>query len=1050
MQSTLRGRITVAETGQAAAGLLVTALDAHDQRTLARAVSRVDGTFEMHLAPRPRERPAQDDDRGREILLEVTTRDRAAVLYRSERVFHWPPGESRPIEITVPSDPLSRATVSFPFRFSTGDEAIDRTGQRHLASMHRATGTREFLAIADADTDVELDRIEKLIAQRHFGQALDDLDRVEPGDSPLRPYHLLRRETLRARSCSRIATVYALEGKIDRARYFYRKALQPPAAADANDLAEQGRAAAVVDQGFAARVKERRRLIDALVAAAVRPPSASGCDDRRGLMLSSFFDDLVLQQVDLSTMLQPERWRRQADGGGRPPLPGPRRGWLDTVDSSPEEWGISFAAEARPRPGAVVQYAGSDAPALDIGVRNAEQKVAGAYFMPLAHARLQALTGLLALEKGVDLAGDKRQVAPLYRYSHLRERVLGMLERLDRIERKMIDLQLALDDFAQIKAEINDVLGDKRAELAALNERIDGMTNDLGLVTTLEHDVNQAHKEIEHYQEECDTEWWEIVLGIVLVVGAAIVGIVIGGYLGGAAGAAAGGFLTTILALSVVERLGIWAEAPVDCENVDEAEQAFREALKEIRRGRRALEDELEVALAQRDVLEAEVGALEYRLQVAIEANAARHLNAKTMAAILSTYEETRQHLLGQATALGRKLEASYRFEYGDHWRRPGQSSGDLIARSYEARDGKGYGGREQLLKDVESLEFMRLTGRTSKAMLLTQVVSLRRHYPATLAAFRLGTRAAFTLTQQRFDDWFPGTYLHRIRDVHVEVHLDGKPAPVRGYIGSLGASSVRFRDPANEFPVDGSAILREVDAGVRHLCFKRAAQLGVHDIAAFPEMRTVRADARAADEQRVERNAFEGLGLGATFTLELLPDQPIDLESITDVLVHFQVEAEFDAQLKRVLETKRFDRTHVAELSTRRMSEHQGREFSPQQIEFDLAATALPYPYRGKEIRDLALLVVPRAGAALDGPVAFAVQLRDEPRVPVQTDDAGRAASGKSRHAGPDGDTIRTAFAGKDPTGRWRLSIEGVPQGFAVGDVDDVLMFVRYGFAAA
>jgi hypothetical protein len=1007
----------------------------------ARTTTRPDGTFELGVPADP-----HDDKRGvvpeRTLTLVVTLLRDSIELYRGSGI-RWPPDHIHTIEISISRADLERAGAPRTLEFLTGDKVVEYASPARVAAMHRAKGTRELLPVADAEMQIELDRIEKLITQRHFGQALLDLERVEPGVSPLQTFLRMRREALRSKACCRIATVYALEGKTDDARYFYRKALEEPRGSDATE-----RVAAMIDQGFAARVSDRRRLIAELGEVAARRPYASPCEARHRLRATSLLNDAGLRaQVSAATFLRPSHRRGFIDGGN-PPLPGVTPGWLDALDPTPETWGVTFTNEAWAHPGALTEYGGADPTSLEV-YASADRRLDAATVMSVAHARLQAHAGLLALQLGVNVLGDKRRPVPLYRYAHLRERVLGMLDRLDRIERKMIDLQLSLDDYAQAKAAINNALGDSRAALAALEKRIEALMSDLVTVRSLEEEVGTVRQELKHYQEECDVEWWEIVLGVALVVVLIAVGIVIGGFVGNAPGAVAGAALGLAIALSATEALGIWAEAPVDCENVGEAEQAFSQALSEIRRGRRSLEDELETALAERDVTQAEVAALEYKLQAAIEANAARHLNAKTTAAIINTYEETRQHVLAQATALANDMETSYRFESGESWRITGDRADRLIARSYEAPEGKGYGAREKLLKDVEALEFLRLTGRTAKSTELTQVVSLRRHYPATLVAFKLGAKATFTISQSRFDDWYPGTYQHRIREVHVEVLVDGAPASVRGYLNSYGASHVRFRDPDDDVPIDGSAILVEPDADIRRLCFKRAAQLGVHDTMAFPELRSVRADARATERQTIERNAFEGLGLGSTFTIELLPDQAVDVDRITDVLVHIHVEAEFDAQLQRVLETKRFtQRTHVAQLSARKLCEQQGRPFSTEQIRFDLPSTSLPYPHRAKEIRQLALMITPRHGVTITGATEISVGLGDNSPITVETDDSGRAACGTTRHAGPSGAEILAGFAGKDPAGSWHLAIESLPPGVAGEDVGDVLMFIRYGFA--
>src|SRR5713101_5563550 len=115
-----------------------------------------------------------------------------------------------------------------------------------------------------------------------------------------------------------------------------------------------------------------------------------------------------------------------------------------------------------------------------------------------------------------------------------------------------------------------------------------------------------------------------------------------------------------------------------------------------------------------------------------------------------------------------------------------------------------------------------------------------------------------------------------------------------------------KLNDPAgNKRPIDNVHIFPEPDADIVQLCYKRLQRRRHIDTMAFPDFSSYLHEDRMKKLQDRERNFFENVGLESTWIIEFLPDQPIDFSKLTDVLIHFQYEALFDDNLKRILEKK-------------------------------------------------------------------------------------------------------------------------------------------------
>jgi hypothetical protein len=417
-------------------------------------------------------------------------------------------------------------------------------------------------------------------------------------------------------------------------------------------------------------------------------------------------------------------------------------------------------------------------------------------------------------------------------------------------------------------------------------------------------------------------------------------------------------------------------------------------------------------------------------------------LDAKTLDAIQAQYNTLRQALLTRAQNLAKLAENAFNFER--------DAEAALIRDAYYDSALKGYTAAETLLHDLGGLDHIDLTGRTRKAMQLSQVVSLRKHNPLSYLALATTRTGRFTTRLEDFDRWYPGTYLQRIKEVRVEVLVDGQPVPARGYISNDGVSLVRFADPDNKRPVDDTRVFAEPDADIARLCYKRLQRRRHVDTMAFPAFDSQLYDDRMRKLQDRERNFFENVGLESTWLVELLPDQPFDFSRVTDIRVWFEYEALFDENLKRVLEPKRYaGRREMAAAPIGKLLRDAGGA-----VDFASALTVkttralFDAPAVEKTIANAGLAVRLKSGRQLGGTAQLEIRFEGAAPVTVTTNDVGTVATAPDHPTGSGLTELGAMVHGKSVEGTWAIKLVSLPAGLSPGDVDEIFLLLNCEYA--
>lgn len=885
----------------------------------------------------------------------------------------------------------------------------------------------------DAEVEAGLAKIENLLGKRHYGAALKESEALVIGDSPVAGHYDLLRHEKRSRAHLGIADQYFIRGDRAQARKFYLRVLQADGANPAvKHLTET--AGHVFDQLF----RRRASLMEGLRENIRTNSFDQWCGRRRDLRDLNVLDVSHIREHVVAD------FQLERIFGEHPPLvpqPGfvvPWRPESDPVDFPSAVPGSTFRSLTE---GSVpVDPRGADGAGSPMPTPGG--RVRASLAMPLIAQVLTARLGLFALDAGLNVAGQASGTVPLFRYEYLRDKAQRTIAHIQQIEARMLPVQFELDDFSEIVDAIRRPLAEQEAELEAVKLRIDELVTQLAALAQAKQAMDATIIAFQPILDDCECDWWCWLLDVAVI---ALDVVVVAGILSlslftlpsgpGALG------LSILLTLGLISAGGITIAVLMNCESVGVIERQFKDAQQGLEKSINENQAELTHALATRDILISRINALQDELSEVYQSNAARLLDAKTLDLIQAQYNSLRQSLLTRAQAVAKLAEDAFNFER--------DTDLHLIREAYFDKDRKDYTAAETLLRDLDGLDYVDVTGRARKTMQLSHTVSLRKHYPLSFLTLRLTGGARFVTELREFDRWFPGTHQQRIKEIRVEVLVEGQPVPARGYFSNDGVSLVRFQDTSNKRPIDNVHVFPEPDGDIARLCYKRFQRRRHVDTMAFPDFNSYLHEDRMRGLQERERNFFENVGLESTWIIEFLPDQTVNLAKLTDVRIHFQYEALFDDNLKRLLEKKRYtDRQEVATVSVKQALAEQGQpaDFTGP-VSFRAPIHHLDAPAVAGRIVHVGLIVKPKSQPRLESPAALDVGYDGATPVHVVTDEHGRVATATDFPTGDGVTELESMASGKGLDKVWSLQVTSLPAGLDADAVDDILLLLNYEY---
>jgi hypothetical protein len=197
----------------------------------------------------------------------------------------------------------------------------------------------------------------------------------------------------------------------------------------------------VASKAFDELVAQRTALIEGMTADIQKNDFAQWCGRRKSLR-----DLTVLDVAGVRERIYPD-FRLESSLGERPPVV-TKPGYLDPLPVETDL--VAFTSAV---PAAVFRAAGDapvdvDAPQAGVPGDPPGNRVRASLALPVLANALRA--SLFALDQGLSVTGQAEGSLPLFRYEHLRDRARALVADVQAIESRMLPIQFALDDFAQL------------------------------------------------------------------------------------------------------------------------------------------------------------------------------------------------------------------------------------------------------------------------------------------------------------------------------------------------------------------------------------------------------------------------------------------------------------------------------------------------------------------------------------------------------------------------------------------------------------------------
>ena len=325
----------------------------------------------------------------------------------------------------------------------------------------------------------------------------------------------------------------------------------------------------------------------------------------------------------------------------------------------------------------------------------------------------------------------------------------------------------------------------------------------------------------------------------------------------------------------------------------------------------------------------------------------------------------------------------------------------------------------DSLLQDIDSFTLDLLSSTKGRRNFVRHVVSLADFAPQAFNQFRQSGKLEFTLPMQVFDRAYPGSYLHRVQNIEIEIEGLQVPEGITGKLMHLGISAWRR---------ENGDLRQRVTAPETML------------ISGF----RLRRDLALYRAEAGRQNLFENSGVAGSWFLEVPASaNDIDYTTISDVrfVMYFQ------CQHSPTLETKiraTFPTSSEASqsLSARLHAPDQFFSFGSRgsnAILFDLNPRVFPYNQRNQVTTQVGVQVLRTNAIGRAEPFAA---------VPLTVKLAGQSAGGTTNRGGLVasglGDTTLGALLNK-PVGPVEVTFSGPAEQRAA--IADVLLTINYKF---
>ncbi|MCB0112016.1 MAG: hypothetical protein KDE53_39100, partial [Caldilineaceae bacterium] len=266
-------------------------------------------------------------------------------------------------------------------------------------------------------------------------------------------------------------------------------------------------------------------------------------------------------------------------------------------------------------------------------------------------------------------------------------------------------------------------------------------------------------------------------------------------------------------------------------------------------------------------------------------------LNAQFWGALSRDVRAKAHQYLDYGIHLAWLTEQAYEFEY--------QTNIDIIKLDYLSAE--NWLAADQLLLDLDTIEFKRLTLAKQKDIPITHILSVRDRNLVALEELKRTGKLTFNTTQQEFDLAYPGTYNRRIKNVEVAVVALVGTEGIRGTLTKAAHSLVKVN--TSEIPADTQGVysdwIQYTPSPYRLRLSRSPEETMILSANGATQSRLT-----YTDNEQGQKRIFEDHSVTGMWTLELPKyANKFDYETIYDVILKIDLVANYDAGLKDVIE---------------------------------------------------------------------------------------------------------------------------------------------------
>ncbi|MCB9157640.1 MAG: hypothetical protein H6645_11055 [Caldilineaceae bacterium] len=266
-------------------------------------------------------------------------------------------------------------------------------------------------------------------------------------------------------------------------------------------------------------------------------------------------------------------------------------------------------------------------------------------------------------------------------------------------------------------------------------------------------------------------------------------------------------------------------------------------------------------------------------------------LSAQFWSELSRDVREKAHQYLDYGIQLAWLAEQAYEFEY--------QTTVDIIKLDYLSTE--NWLAADQLLLDLDTIEFKRLTLKKQKDIPITYILSLHDKNLVAIEELKRTGKLTFNTTQQEFDLAYPGTYNRRIKNVEVAVVALVGTEGIRGTLTKAAHSLVKVN--TSEIPADTQGVysdwIQYTPSPYRLRLSRSPEETMILSANGATQSRLT-----YTDNEQGQKRIFEDHSVTGMWTLELPKyANKFDYETIYDVILKIDLVANYDAGLKDVIE---------------------------------------------------------------------------------------------------------------------------------------------------